>query len=157
MVTTVVGDFSPYSRTKRFPPAPRPIYNAHERLWLLRGHQLSRSLAIATGRTSQKENFHLPPTPQGSQTRPSFAHTLNTGIVAFGAGLSQGLEKSSSSYLCLESQSLCPGRSQDHGTERRHYDVLVSRAGHPTLDSDRCCLDTMFQVSRASQAQPYQG
>jgi hypothetical protein len=48
----------------------------------------------------------------------------------------------------------CP---QDHGTERRHYDVLVSRAGHPTLDSDRCCLDTMFQVSRASQAQPYQG
>ena len=111
MVTTVVGNFSPYSRTKRIPRASSPDPQC-ERPWLLRGHQLSRSLAIATGRRSQKENFHLPPTPQGSQTLLSFAHTLNTGIVAFGAGLSQGLEKSSSPYICLESQSLCPGRSQ---------------------------------------------
>ena len=36
-----------------------------ERPWLLRGHQLSRSLAIAAGRRSEKEIFHLPPTPQG--------------------------------------------------------------------------------------------
>ena len=28
MVTTVVGNFSPYSRTKRIPPAPRPIHSA---------------------------------------------------------------------------------------------------------------------------------
>ena len=68
MVTTVVGNFSPYSRTKRIPPAPRPI--------------LSTS---GSGCSAD-----LPPTPQGSQTRLSFAHTLNTGIVAFGAGLSQG-------------------------------------------------------------------
>ena len=56
MVTTAVGNFSPYSRTKRIPRASSPDPQC-ERPWLLRGHQLSRSLAIATGRRSEKTNF----------------------------------------------------------------------------------------------------
>ena len=52
---------------------PRPDPQC-ERPRLLRGHQLSRSLTIATGRTSQKENFHGP----GSVGR-SRSHLIRRG------------------------------------------------------------------------------
>ena len=88
----------------------------------------SRSLPVA----DQKRKFFTSHPPhRASQTPLSFAHTLNTGIVAFGAGLSRsstrsgnhhrdkGIRATSSPRAGLEGQSCCPRHVQVSASSSR--------------------------------------
>ena len=126
MVTTAVGNFSPYSRTKRIPRASSPDPQC-ERPWLLRGHQLSRSLAIATGRRSEKTNFSPP-------IRVSRPNTLPYDARLFPHLTTRTLDLPTRTMHLPPVQALrCPRTSP-----RAPCTHLSSRV-HPADDCSDCC------------------